>query len=127
MNSKEYLFSFEKLDVWKISRRFSYKVYMLSQEFPSNEKFALTDQIRRAAISISSNIAEGSSRFSRKDFARFIEISFVSLMEVLNQAYLALDLKYIDEVSFHSIKDDVHAISIKLSALRNALLKQLFD
>jgi hypothetical protein len=67
------MFGFEKLEVWQRSIEFADAVYSATRSFPADERFGLTNQMRRAAVSISSNIAEGSARISRKDFARFIE------------------------------------------------------
>ena len=69
------MFGFEKLEVWDKAISFADTVYSITREFPADERFGLTNQMRRAAVSISSNIAEGSARNSRKDFARFIEIA----------------------------------------------------
>jgi 23S rRNA-intervening sequence protein len=69
------MFNFEKLEVWRKAIEFADQVYALTRSFPENERFGLTNQMRRAAVSISSNIAEGSSRASKSDFARFIQIA----------------------------------------------------
>src|ERR1035437_10854283 len=68
------MFNFEKLEVWQEAINFADTVYTLTRTFPDGERFGLTNQMRRAAVSISSNLAEGSSRSSRPDFARFVEI-----------------------------------------------------
>ena len=73
------MFNFEKLDVWQEAIEFADPMYELTSGFPDEERFGLTNQVRRAAVSISSNIAEGSSRVSRTDFARFVEIATGSL------------------------------------------------
>ena len=85
------LYSFEKLDVWKLSRKLTKNIYKISAGFPDSEKFGLTSQIRRASISVSSNIAEGSSRKSGVEQARYTEIAFGSLLEILNQLIVAND------------------------------------
>ena len=121
MDTNNFLFSFEKLDVWKLSRVFQKDIYKTTKSFPKDEEEGLREQIRRAAISVSSNIAEGSAKFSRKDFARYIQISFGSLMETLNQLYAALDLEYIEDEKFNSLKQQVHQISMKLSALKRSI------
>jgi len=123
MNQSEFQFGFEKLTVCQQAREFSKIIYQISEQFPSKEKYILVPQIRRAAISISSNISEGTSRFSKKEYAHYIEISFGSLMEVYNQSYLAMDLNYISKDSMNQIKDYVHNISNQLSALRRSILK----
>ena len=79
------MFNFEKLDVWQEAIQFADLVYELTGNFPDEERFGLTNQMRRAAVSVSSNIAEGSSRVSRIDFARFVEIATGSLFEVVSQ------------------------------------------
>ena len=73
------MFRFEKLDVWQKAVNFANDVYEVTRTFPSEERFGLTSQIRRASVSISSNIAEGSGRSSNKDFARFVEIAYSSV------------------------------------------------
>ena len=90
-------FSFENLEVWQLSRKLVSKIYSLTKSWPASEKFGLTNQIRRAVISISSNLAEGTSRKSSKDQAHFTQMAYSSLMEVTNQLILARDLKYINE------------------------------
>src|SRR5207249_9913183 len=80
------MFNFEKLDVWQEAIQFADLVYQLTRGFPQDERFGLTNQMRRAAVSISSDIAEGSSRASRPDFSRFVEIATGSLFEVVSQA-----------------------------------------
>jgi four helix bundle protein len=83
------MFGFEKLDVWQLPIEYSDDVYATTRSFPSDERFGLTNQIRRASVSISSNIAEGSGRSSRKDFARFVEIAFGSLLETVSHLSIA--------------------------------------
>ena len=79
-----YIFSFEKLEVWIESKEFTKQIYAITSKFPDTEKFGLISQIRRASISIASNIAEGSARKSFKDKAHFSTIAFGSAVEVLN-------------------------------------------
>ena len=83
------MFSFEKLEVWHEAIAFADTVYSITKTFPDDERFGLTNQMRRAAVSISSNITEGSSRSSRPDFARFIEIATGSVFEVVSQATIS--------------------------------------
>ena len=114
-------FGFEKLIVWQESRKLVKRVYDLTEKFPKIETYSLASQIHRSVVSVSANIAEGSSRSSRKDFCRFIEISYGSLTETLNHLYLAVDLNYIDNESFEKIKPLIIGIAEKLSALRRSL------
>ena len=113
-------FSFEKLKVWQLSRQLVVKIYRLTSKFPNEEKFGLVSQLRRAVISISSNLAEGSSRFSFKDQGKFYQYSYSSLMEVLNQLIISADLEYISTDELDELRMDV----IELSSMINALHKQ---
>ena len=91
------MFNFEKLDVWQKSIAFADFIYSETRKFPNEERFGLTNQMRRAAVSISSNIAEGSSRSSKSDFARFVEIATGSVFEIVSQAFIDIDF-YLDLV-----------------------------
>jgi four helix bundle protein len=84
---KSEMFNFEKLDVWQEAIEFADLVYELTGAFPHEERFGLTNQMRRAAVSISSNLAEASSRASRIDFTRFVEIATGSLFEICRPIY----------------------------------------
>ena len=121
MESKEYLFGFEKLVVWNDARKFISKIYELTDTFLSKERFGLSNQIQRAAVSVAANIAEGSSRFSKKDFIRYLQISYGSLMEVLSQTYVAYDREYINRTKFKEIRNSVGIISCKLNSLSRSL------
>jgi four helix bundle protein len=117
---KEY--SFERLDVWKQSKNFVVKIYHLTDNFPSEEKFGITSQLRRAAISVPTNLAEGSGRKTNKDKAHFTQIAFGSLMEVLNLLIIATELGFINNVNFKTLREDLEEISKMLSGLRNSQL-----
>ena len=80
------MFNFEKLDVWHEAIKFADMIYEISGKFPDRKRFGLTNQMRRAAVSISSNIAEGSSRSSRLDFARYVELASGSLFEAVSHS-----------------------------------------
>ena len=113
------IFAFEQLDVYQVARRYVKNVYLLSEKFPQKEDFALTTQIRRAAVSVTSNIAEGTSRFSVKDKSHFIEIAYGSLMETYSQLQVASDLGYIT----HSEIEQQHPLVIELRNRLSALRK----
>jgi len=115
-------YSFEKLIVWNQSRALVKEIYSLTKLFPKEELFGLTSQIRRAAISVSSNLAEGSARISRKEKARFSEVAFGSLMEVLNQLILAQDLGYISESDILKRRPLIEEIANKINKLRKSQL-----
>jgi len=112
------LFSFEKLDVWKLGRQLTLDIYRISNTFPDEERFGLTSQIRRAAVSITSNIAEGTSRNTGKEQARYTEISYGSLLEVLNQMIIAYDLEYITEDQLNSTRPLIEELANKLNSFR---------
>src|SRR5262245_48189388 len=97
------MFNFEKLEVWKKAIELADVVYLLTRQFPDSERFGLTNQLRRAAVSVSSNIAEGSSRSSRGDFARFLEIAGGSIFEVVSQATIARRQEFLSEEGFDAI------------------------
>ncbi|WP_354667377.1 four helix bundle protein [Winogradskyella psychrotolerans] len=86
---------FKELLIWKRSRLFCSEIYAITSKFPDSEKFGLTNQLRRASVSIPSNIAEGSSRNSNKDFARFLQISIGSAYEIETQLLISADLNFI--------------------------------
>ena len=115
-----YLFGFEKLDVWKEARILTVLIYELTEKFPDKEKFGLTNQMRRASVSIGANIAEGSSRFSAKEQAHFYSISYGSLMELMSHSFTALDLNYLNDEVFEKTKSIVQPLSLKINNLRNA-------
>jgi len=115
-----YVFGFEKLAVWKEARILTVLIYQLTEKFPDKEKFGLTNQMRRASVSIGANIAEGSSRFSAKEQAHFYSISYGSLMELMSHSFTALDLEYLHEEVFEKTKSIVLPLSLKINNLRNA-------
>jgi len=109
-------FPFEKLEIWQLSIDLSVEIYNKTKNFPSEEKFGVTNQIRRAINSVSANIAEGSSRFSNKDRARFYEIAYGSLMEVLNFLILSKKLGFIDNESLLILRSELEKLANKLNA-----------
>jgi four helix bundle protein len=110
-------YSFEKLEVWNDSRNLTKMVYSITRSFPDDEKFGLTNQMRRSVISVSSNIVEGSYRSTGKDKSNFMTIAYLSLMELLNQTIAALDLKFINQEQYDELRKQIEKISNKLSAL----------
>jgi four helix bundle protein len=118
-----YTFSFERLDVWIKSRLLTKKIYSITRNYPDYEKFGLTGQLRRATISVCSNIAEGSSRKSKKDQAHFYSLAFSSLMETLNQLIISNDLDYIDAQALSESRNEILIISRMLNGLSNSLIK----
>jgi four helix bundle protein len=117
------MFNFEKLEVWQEAINFADTVYTLTRAFPDEERFGLTNQMRRAAVSISSNLAEGSSRSSRPDFARFVEIATGSLFEVVSQATISKRQGFLSETDFNRLYGACEKQSKMLSGLRRSLLE----
>ncbi len=117
-------YSFETLDVWKDSRMLVLKIYKLTSHFPAEERFGLVSQMRRAVISISTNTAEGSSRESLKDQARFSEIAYGSLLELLNESMLSYDLNYITMAELTDIRFSIDNLSSKLTGLRKSQINR---
>jgi four helix bundle protein len=111
-------YSFYRLNVWKIGMDLVNEIYALTKKFPSDEKFCLTAQLRRAVISVPLNIAEGSIKRTKKDFASFIRIALGSLMEVITCLEIAFAQKYItDEQKYQKIKDLIQELYFKLISL----------
>ncbi len=115
-----YIYYFEKLNVWKISRKLVKDIYKITAGFPETELYGLTGQIRRAALSIHTNIAEGSARNSNKDQIRFTTFAYSSSMELLNLLILSVDLNYLDNEDFVSLRQSIEEISNKLNALKRS-------
>jgi four helix bundle protein len=124
MEYKLKTYSFENLLVWQKSRVLAKEIYKLTSTFPKEELFGITSQMRRCSISIPSNLAEGSSRRTNKDKARFTEIAFGSGLELLNQLIIALDLNYIEESKYLEIRIKLQEVTFLLDALQKAQLKQ---
>ena len=116
------MFNFEKLDVWQNAIDFADLVYNHTRHFPIDERFGLTNQMRRAAVSISSNIAEGTSRVSQADFARFIEIATGSVFEVVSQAFIGRWQGFLAEEGFRALYSAADEIGGMLSGLRKSLI-----
>ncbi len=114
-------FAFEKLEVWQKARAFNKTIYQTTSQFPYYEQGILVDQLRRAANSIPSNIAEGSGRLSPKQFIHFLSISYGSLMEVFNHLILAHDLGYISEKELVEIRIKTSEIAKMIKSLRYKL------
>ncbi len=114
--------NFKKLIVWQKSMEIVSHCYDLSEQFPSNEKFGLSSQIKRASVSIASNIAEGSSRSSDKDYNRFLEIALGSVFELETQILIAEEkLKSLDTQEVNLIKEKIIEVQRMLSGLMNSL------
>lgn len=118
-------FSFEGLEVYEKVRALVSDVYRIQNQFPKEERFGLGDQLRRAAVSITANLAEGSGRQSLKEKIHFIEISYGSLMEVFCELQTACDLGYMTEEQLDNLRPQFTDIAKMLSGLRSSLEKRL--
>ncbi|MEZ4787158.1 four helix bundle protein [Flavobacterium haoranii] len=114
--------NFKELEIWKRSRLFCSSIYDITTQFPESEKFGLTNQLRRASVSIPSNIAEGSSRNSNKEFGRFLEIAIGSCYEIETQLLISLDLKFISSNNIEDLLVELNEI-IKMIVRFKSILK----
>ena len=112
------MFGFEKLDVWQKSVEMADAVYRLTREFPDYERFGLANQMRRAAVSVCANIAEGSGRGSNKDFSRFIEVAYGSLMELVSHLHIARRREFVTAEVARSLYRQADEIARMLSGLK---------
>jgi len=110
--------NYKKYEVYQMSMDLVEEIYQITKGFPDNEKYGLTSQIRRAAVSIPSNVAEGASRKSEKDFARYIEIAQGSSFEVETQLTLAFRVGYIQAHTFNFVCEKLQSIQRRLSGFR---------
>jgi four helix bundle protein len=125
MNSSyKYLYPFEKLRVWQEARIFVKEIYILTNTYPDIESLGLVSQMRRAVISVSSNLEEGTTRTSKKEQARFSNIAYGSLMEIINQLTISVDLTYIKEEIFIQMKPKLTLLSNQINKLRKSQLKE---
>lgn len=111
-------FSFENLEVYKAARVLVRDVYRLQHKFPKHETYALGDQVRRSASSVTSNIAEGSGRNSFKEKSHFIEIAYGSLLEAFSQLQVAQDLEYLSQAEIDTIRPQFISVAKMLSGLK---------
>lgn len=118
-------FSFRNLRVYQRAKELVVFVYSLLKLFPKEENYALCDQLRRAVISVPSNIAEGMGRISVKEQIHFIEIAFGSLNEVMCQLEIAYELRFINDEQLTQADEKIKNIAQMLSGLRNAKLESL--
>lgn len=120
MENKKKIQSFTDLEVWKEAHKLVLIIYKLTKDFPKEETFGLVSQLRRAAVSITSNIAEGFSRYSYKEKLQFYSMAHGSLTELKNQLLIAKDVKYLKEENFRQLSDQ----SIVVHKLLNAFIRK---
>ena len=115
------IYHFEKLEIWQKSMDFVDRVYLFSEGFPAKEKFSLTDQLRRAAVSLPANIAEGAGRNSKKEFLQFLSITRGSLYETITLLMIAKKRGYLDDSKYNELLGNLDSISKMLSRLISSL------
>lgn len=112
---------FKDLEIWKQSRILCSEIYSITLSFPEQEKFGLTNQLRRASVSIPSNIAEGSSRNSNKDFCRFLDMALGSAYEVETQLLIASDLNFTSHEKIEIVTSQLNAIIKMITRFKTTL------
>lgn len=110
-------FRFEKFEIWHQARKFANTVYSITKSFPKEERYGLVDQLRRAAVSIALNIAEGSDGRSDLDFRRFLRLSMGSLEEVVTAFYIAKDQTYINQKKFDILYEEANILAARINKL----------
>lgn len=111
-------YSFEKLECWQQARKFSVWIYKLTETFPASERFGISSQMRRAAVSVASNIAEGTSRKSFKEQVHFTTIAYGSSIELLNSLIISNDLRYIGDEQMRQGREMLESLTWLISRLR---------
>lgn len=117
------VYSFEKLECWQHARQLAVWTYKNTVGFPPEEKFGLTSQMRRASISVASNIAEGTSRKTAKDQAHFSTISYSSTIELLNDLIIANDLEFLSDESYKEGREKIEKQTLLIAGLRKSQQK----
>jgi four helix bundle protein len=115
------MFSFEKLAVWQKAIEYADLIYKVTKDFPADERFGLTSQLRRSAVSVSANIAEGSSRSSRADMARFIEIAYGSLLESVTSLEMAKRQQFLSQATCGEAYRQAETLAKVLSGFRRTV------
>ncbi len=120
MDFREY--SFEKLLVWQKAKDLTKVIYKVTNDFPGEEKFGFVSQMRRSAVSVPSNLAEGTSRITNKDKAHFTTQAYSSLMELLNHSIITHELDLMPKEHYVNIRNQIDEVSAMISGLRKAQL-----
>lgn len=115
-------FSFQEVYAWQKAHEFSLLVYQITKDFPPDERFALTSQFRRAAISIGANIAEGYKKLGKQDKLRFLNIAEGSMAECMNYIILSKDLNYINEQQLQLLSTTIESAGRLLTAYCNGII-----
>lgn len=119
-----FVYPFERLDAWHAARALSTQIYSITSQFPGEEKYGIVQQLRRAAISLSSNLSEGTGRFSPKDQAHFYSMAYSSLMELLNQVIISKDLGFVSAKDYEALRSSIEPLSAYIAGLRKHTLNK---
>jgi len=113
--------NFKKLSIWIKSVDFVTEIYKVTNTFPVNERFGLISQLQRAAVSVPTNISEGSAKSSNKDFARFLEISLGSTFELETELFVSLNLSYIDQEQYNQLQEKLAELQKMIIGFKDKL------
>ena len=113
---------FKKLQIWQRAHKLTLALYRVTEEFPDSELYRITSQIRRSSLSVPTNISEGCSRVSKKEFARFLEISFGSLSETEYLWLLCFELKFIDQSLYDQWNEEITELKSMIYSYRSKVL-----
>ncbi|MBK9042470.1 MAG: four helix bundle protein [Saprospiraceae bacterium] len=116
-----YTYNFEKLEIWQLSKNLTVMIYNTTKDFPDSEKFGITNQLRRAAVSIPTNIAEGVNKTSEKERSRYLQIAYGSSMEVISLLLISNELNYIYSEDLEKYRIIINEISNKINAYNRKL------
>jgi four helix bundle protein len=119
------MFKHERLEVWQEAIQFVCDIYQQTRAFPSDERFGLTNQVRRSSNSIAANIAEGCSRSTDREYVRFLEIAYASLAETVSHLEVSLRLTFLSPENHKDLRDRAERIGRMLSGLRTSLERSL--
>ena len=120
MSRQNYKYGFEDLKVWQNAKDLAIEIYELTSNFPKEELFGLTSQVRRCAVSIASNIAEGSAKSTKNEQSRYFDIAYGSAIELLNQMILANGIGFISEDKLEQLRESINGITYLLYKLKKA-------
>jgi four helix bundle protein len=115
--------AYRDLIAWRKATQLAVEIYRVTQKFPKDELYGLTSQMRRAAVSVASNIAEGKGHYSRKEFAQFLYRARGSLLELETQLFIARELQYLEPLAFRRMEDRTN----ELGRILNGLTKSVLD
>lgn len=118
-----YIYSFEKLEVWKLSKSLTLEIYDLTTQFPIDERYLLVSQMRRASISICSNLAEGNYRKTYPDRVRFFTFAYSSSLELLNHLIISYELSFITDTTYIKIREILEVLTAKINAFTESQKK----